>query len=69
MGTYDVSLKAASKSVQRALNKLKAIRPRVTKEDQKKIGLEIRDLNQVAALIRPVCHIRRFHRAPSGKNK
>ncbi|HYL46866.1 MAG TPA: hypothetical protein VEU52_07550 [Candidatus Limnocylindrales bacterium] len=69
MGKYDVSLKAASKSVQRALKKLRAIRPSVTKDDQTKIDLEIRDLNKVAALIRPVCHIRGFHRAPSRKRK
>lgn len=69
MGKYDVSLKAANTSVQRALKKLKGIRPLVSKADQRKVDLEIRDLNEVAALIRPVCHIRGYHRAPSRNKK
>jgi hypothetical protein len=63
MGKYEVSLKSANAAVKRALKKLKQIRPYVTKADQKKIDLEIRDLEKIAVTIGPVCHIRKFERA------
>jgi hypothetical protein len=69
MGKYDVSLSAARASVQRALRKLNKIRPRVTKADQKKIDLEIRDLKKAEQFIFVVCHIRKFKAAPSKRRK
>lgn len=69
IGKYDVSLTAATISVQRALKKLKAIRPLVTPEDRKDIDLEIRELRKADKIIRFTCHIRRFHRAHHRKRK
>lgn len=69
IGKYDVSLTAATTSVQRALKKLRTIRPLVTHENQKDIDLEIRELRKAAKIIRFTCHIRRFHRSPHRKRK
>lgn len=69
IGKYDVPLKAAHMSVERALKKLKKIRPLATTADQEKIDLEIRELKKAAQQIWIFCHIRRFHRAPSKKRK
>ena len=67
MAKIKFTLKGVTNEIRRAEKKLRAIRPQVTKADQKEIDLNLRDLERAYKLIRGRCPIRQATTLPFGQ--
>jgi hypothetical protein len=67
MAKIQFTLKGVTNEIRKAEKKLRSIRPKVVDADQKKIDLNLRELERSYKLIRIICPIRQTSIKPFGQ--